>query len=391
MPGTQKNEKITTHPGSDLRQAEIQSNNEINDYQMACFAGLTDMVWGWSSAISASGQALGRGSTDTNIGSGAFRFIITGQAASEAKAAVTAGTAIGAQTVPASTWAIYALDIATGGTITVTPGAANATTGYTSEALAIAALPTRVTAKARMGYITVKASASTWIAATDALAGGSSGNPATTTNYYPFDGAFAPTGQAVGPNGIVTAGPPITQASAWTGGRNGVLIPSVLSRGSTDTRVGFTAFTYNANGICNLAKGAVAAGTAFGALGTIPANQYGLIVMLIDTAGTVTYLSAPANYTTGYGSEAAALGDLWKIFPTSTANTSQVCRFGYVTIKTASGQPFVVGTDALQGGASGNPASVTNYYPTPGITLLPGQTASLIASREGNVLTSVNY
>lgn len=391
MPGTLKLERLTTPPGSDLRQLEIQYNNGVNDYQMACLAGTTDMVWGYSSAIAASGQALGRGGTDTNIGSGALRFIITGQAATEAKAAVAAGTALPAGTIPASTWGVYSLDIATGGTITVTAGAANFSTGYSSEALAIAALPTRVTAKARMGYVTVLASSSGFVGGTDALAGGASGNPATTTNYYPFDGAFAPTGQAYGPNGIVTAGPPITQASAWTAGRNGVLIPTVLSKGGTDTNLQSTAFTFNCNGVCNIAKGAVAAGTAFGSLGTIPAGKWGIIVAYINTAGTVTFQSGPANYTTGYGSEAAAIGDLTNIFPTATAS-NQVCRIGYITVKTKDASTaWIAGTDALAGGASGNPASVTNYYPTPGVTLLPGQTASLIANRQGTVIGPSQY
>ncbi len=57
-------------------------------------------------------------------------------------------------------------------------------TGYVSEDLAIAAAPVKTADKARIGYITVLASASTWVAGTDAFAGGTGGNPATTTNYY---------------------------------------------------------------------------------------------------------------------------------------------------------------------------------------------------------------
>lgn len=385
--GPLKLERLTTHPGSDLRQLEIQHNNVVNDAQAASWAGSLDTVWAWQTAAANSGQALGRGSTDTNIASGAFKFAING--VPEAKAAVTAGTAIGAQTVPASLWALYALDIATGGGITVTPAAGNAT-GYATEALAIAAAPARVTAKARMGYITVLASASTWIAATDALAGGVSGNPATTTNYYPFDGVFSATGLALGPNGTVVAST-AANGAAWSGGRNGVVIPTVLSRASTDTRVALTAFTYNARGICNIAKGAVAAGTTFGALGTIPASKWGVIVCLIDSLGTVTYQSAAGNYTTGYDTEAQAIGALGSLFP-----AANLCMFGYLTIK-ASASGFVVATDALAGGASGNPASGTNYYPTAGIALptsglgVSGFTAAQIAQRHGTALTSANY
>lgn len=390
MPGTLKLEKLTTHPGSDLRQLEIQYNNGVKDAALDAIACSTDVVWSWQTAAANSGQALGRGSTDTNLATGKVVFAIAG--IPEAKAAVAAGTALGALgTIPASTWGVIAVDVATGGTISYVSGAANYTTGYSTEADAIAALPARVTAKARLGYITVKASASTWVAGTDALAGGATGNPATTTNYYPNDGVFCPTGQAVGPNGVVTAADNASDStgSAWTGGRNGVIIATTLSRGSTDTRVGLTAFTYSANGVTNLAKGAVAAGTAFGALGTIPASKWGIIVMMIDSLGTQTYLSGPSNYTTGYNTEAQAIGDLSKIFPTATA-TGGLCRFGYVTIK-ASASGFVVGTDALAGGSSGNPASGTNYYPTAGVTLTQGQAASLLANREGRVLTSAMY
>ena len=70
-------------------------------------------------------------------------------------------------------------------------GAANYTTGYSTEALAIAAAPAKTASKARIGYLTILASSSGFVFATDSLAGGASGNPATTTNYYniasPFD------------------------------------------------------------------------------------------------------------------------------------------------------------------------------------------------------------
>lgn len=87
-------------------------------------------------------------------------------------------------TIPASTWGIIAIDRVAAGTTTFASGAANYTTGYASEALAIAAAPAKTASKARVGYVTILASASTWIAGTDALAGGTGGNPATTTNYY---------------------------------------------------------------------------------------------------------------------------------------------------------------------------------------------------------------
>lgn len=400
MPGTVELEKLTTAPGSDLRQLEIQHNNAIQDIQNLMFGGSLDLVLGWNTLASNSLQALGRGSTDTDIASGALTGSIKG--VPFAKAAVTTGTAISAQTIPADKWGIYSLDIVANGTITVTAGAANATTGYATEAAAIAALPPRVTAKARMGYITVlTADGEDWIAATDGLAGGASGNPASETNYYPVDGVCAPTGVAYGPNGVVTCGgaPVVTSDGeiagvgtgvAWTGGRNGVLITPGLSIGSTDTDVANLAFTFNCNGAAGIAKAAVTAGTAPGALGTVPAGRWGILVLIIDGAGTVTYLSGPANYTTGYQTEDMAKADLYKIFPTFTA-TAQKTMMGYVTVKAQSGEDWIVGTDAFAGGTSGNEAAATNYYSVQGITIPTGGIASKLASRTGAVLSSAQY
>src|SRR4051812_20454798 len=102
MPVPAKRERVSTPNGSDLRQMHIQHNQAVAD--LAAFAlGLsTDNVMSWSSANANSLQALGRGSTDPNIGSGALNFSTAGLVT--AKAAVAAGTAIGAQTVPADTW-----------------------------------------------------------------------------------------------------------------------------------------------------------------------------------------------------------------------------------------------------------------------------------------------
>jgi hypothetical protein len=387
MPGLPKLEHITSHPGSDARQLAIQYNKLVSDLQGSAWE--FSAIWAWSTVTANSLQTLGRGSTDTAVATGAFRFLITGQAASEAKAAVTTGTALTAQTVPADTWALYVFDVPTGGTIAMTPASLN-TTGYATEALAIAACPPRVSAKARLGYITVKTKAATaWIGATDALAGGSSGNVASATNYYPTIGIYGSTGTPAN-CGLITGA--VFPGGLWTGGANGVLIPTTLAKGSTDTNLATIAFTYNAGGATDIAKAAVAAGTAFGALGTIPADKWGLIAAFIDGAGTLSFKSAPGNYTGDYSSEAAAQGGLPAIIP-----AANLCYIGYVTIKTKAATAFVVGTDALAAGASGNPASATNYYPTVGA--LPatsgpdytGFTASQIASKRGVVITSAQY
>lgn len=389
-----KREKITTAPGSDQRQGQIQQNHLTRDVMRIALANSTDTVWSWQSAAANSGQALGRGSTDTAVATGKLTAGFGG--IPETKAAVTTGLAPTAQTVPANTWAVYAIDMVTGGTLSVAPGAANATTGYSTEALAIAAQPARITAKARLGYYTVKTAVGlAWIGATDGLAGGSSGNVASATNYYPYDGLYAPTGQAYGPNGIVSAAANALPASvsSWVGGRNGVIVASVLAIGSTDTRFSSTAFIYSANGVTNINKAADTTGTALGALGTIPADKWGILVNLIDSVGTKSTLSGPANYVQGYATEAAAIADLAKIYPTATASGG-LCMYGYLTVKTMSGQPWIAGTDAFAGGTTGNEASATNYYPTAGITFtstVQGEVASVIASQTGQVILDAQY
>lgn len=132
---------------------------------------------------------LSRGSTDTAVASSAFAYQIPGAVATT-KAAITAGTALPAGTVPIDTWAVFRVSIAAGGTITVTAGAANFTTGYSTEALAIAAVPATPANQWNMGYFTLKThSGTTFVDGTDGLFGGASGNVASATNYYAGDAA----------------------------------------------------------------------------------------------------------------------------------------------------------------------------------------------------------
>ena len=149
---------------------------------------------------------------------GGFHYAPGSNAISISKVAVAAGTAIGAQTVTLNQWALYLLSIVANGTITVTPAAGNVA-GYASEALAIAAMPGIPASSALMGYFTIQTKVgTTWVAGTDALAGGVSGNVASITNYYPNRGsAFGVT----------------------------------LSRGSTDTNIASSAFTFYLGGDTN--------------------------------------------------------------------------------------------------------------------------------------------
>jgi len=383
MPVQTKLERISTADRSDLRQLEIQVNNLTNTVAAMQNAGVSDAFLGWYGVGANSGAApMKIGSTDTRVGTAAMVLAVAGVPV--IKAADAAGTTTGALgTIPASKWGIVAFDVVAAGTVTFRSGAANYTSGYDTEAAAIAALPARLTVKPTFGYITVLASSSGFVFATDAFAGGSSGTPATTTNYYPAAGVYGATGVNTNSNGTINCGL-AASGSPWTGGRNGVLIASTLSRGTTVT-LASSAFTYNANGLNNIPKAATTA-TAIGALGTIPLGKWGLVVALIDGAGTITFMSAPSNYTTGYTTEPQAIADLPQIYP-----TAGLCFFGYFTVKTNAAAAFIFATDALAGGSGGNVASFTNYYSVPGITLAEGLSSSLIANQFGTVLTSSQY
>lgn len=94
-------------------------------------------------------------------------------------------------TIPATKWGVIALERIAAGTCTFLSGANNYTSGYDTEALALAALPTQSADKALVGYLTIQGGAGGWIAATSALQGGTGGTPAAATNYYPGTSLFA--------------------------------------------------------------------------------------------------------------------------------------------------------------------------------------------------------
>lgn len=104
-----------------------------------------------------------------------------------------------AAVISADKWSVAVLTW-DGTTATVTWAGAT-TQGYASEALAIAQLRSNSrlavpSGSAAIGYITVQTgSGVTWTAGTDALATGTGGTPATTTNYYndsTLNGSYGP-------------------------------------------------------------------------------------------------------------------------------------------------------------------------------------------------------
>lgn len=170
---------LTTKPHQDLYRLEAQYNNLLTN-----LAGIVDAESGTGN-VTVVTPTIG---TTVTIAVPASTIQINGVRTLVAALTAQAFGSLG--TIPASTWGIITMERVAAGTATFVSGAANYTTGYTTEALALAAIPAITANKVRVGYITVLASASTWVAGTDALAGGTGGNPATTTNYYPGTGLY---------------------------------------------------------------------------------------------------------------------------------------------------------------------------------------------------------
>lgn len=159
--------------GGVLRDTVVQFNRLMKQQAALALAFTSDGV------LKASVPSIG---TTVTLALSQGVITISGVPVSVAAQTAQAFGALG--TIPAAKWGIIAIDRVAAGTTTFVSGAANYTTGYATEALAIAAAPAKTSAKARVGYVTVLAGASGWVAGTDALAGGTGGNPATSTNYY---------------------------------------------------------------------------------------------------------------------------------------------------------------------------------------------------------------
>jgi hypothetical protein len=108
------------------------------------------------------------GSTPANMYTGAIDFRIAG--VWYTKAAVAAGTAPTATTIPALHWGCFGFQVGVDGTFHALDAAANAA-GYHSEALALAAFEAVAVTAAhvRVACFTVYAPAATFVGATDSL------------------------------------------------------------------------------------------------------------------------------------------------------------------------------------------------------------------------------
>lgn len=129
--------------------------------------------------------ALSTGVTsDKTIASTVFDYVISDTVYSK----IAAETALATGTIPSNKWGVYLFSIDNTGTITSTGAAANGTTGYDTELLAIAAIPALPEFNFSMGYVTIKTKVgSAFIAGTDSPKGGVTGNVASRTNFYITD------------------------------------------------------------------------------------------------------------------------------------------------------------------------------------------------------------
>jgi hypothetical protein len=109
--------------------------------------------------------------------------------------------------------------------------------------------------------------------------------------------------------------------------------------------------TYLHNGILQTLADNTSCNT--GTAKTIAADQWA--AMLISGTGAAALVG---TWTADAASEAAALALAKAAALADTTNTP----LGVVAVQTASGQPWIAGTDALQTGTGGNVSADTNYY-----------------------------
>ena len=100
----------------------------------------------------------------------------------------------------------------------------------------------------------------------------------------------------------------------------------------------------------------LAANTNFDTLAVreIAADLWGVAALSVDADGTTYVDWGTYDYATEQQAKGVGASELIAI--------SGECRCGFVTVLTGSGVTWTAGTDALEGGTGGNPATTTNYY-----------------------------
>lgn len=178
-PNTAKQERLSSKVGSDQYQVIVTLNTALNGLQRVLAAlGGADVPM--TTAVPTIGTTVTMATPAQFISINGVNGTV---AAETAKAFGSLGT------IPTATWGLIAIERIANATTTFVSAANNYSTGYASEALAIAAMPAQSADKVVTGYITILAASPGWVAGTDALAGGTGGTPATTTNYYGTPGA----------------------------------------------------------------------------------------------------------------------------------------------------------------------------------------------------------
>lgn len=129
--------------------------NPTNGCQMEWIYGMTAGTGIFAPTVKngvLSSPGCAMGSTKKQVANIAFSFGIAGIGYN--KAAVAAGTAPTATTIPKNKWGLFGFEIGGDGTIDLNDAADNAT-GYASEALALAALPAASASHVLFMYVTV--------------------------------------------------------------------------------------------------------------------------------------------------------------------------------------------------------------------------------------------
>lgn len=217
------------------------------------------------------------GSSKAKIAHGAVNYIINGVPYTLAANAV--GVTLAAATTPQNTYGAWALDVGIDGVVDVWPSSTAGTTGEASPNNAIYAIPDPATNHIRLGVVTCASSA-----AAGFIAGTTELDAAAVTEIYRNMSAL----------------------------KTGLISPCFMGEddGTANVAEIFQAFAYMLNG--TVYKKAIAAGIALTSGVVTKAAKFGAYRFFIDSAGTVTFQSAPASLVDGaqkqnYSTEAEAL------------------------------------------------------------------------------------
>jgi hypothetical protein len=219
---------------------------------------------------------LAIGSTKTKVAHGAVNYVINGMTYTLPANAV--GVTLDAVTVPQNTYGAWAFDVGADGVVDVWPGVDNAT-GYASANVAIYACPNPAPDHIRLGVLTCASSA-----AAGFIAGTTELDAAAVTEVYRNNAALK--------TGLIS--------SPRMGEDDGTANVAEI----------FSAFTYMINGV--VYNKALAAGIALTNGVVTKAAKFGAYRFFIDSAGTVTFQSAPSSLVDSaqkqnYSTEAEAL------------------------------------------------------------------------------------